>query len=53
MVVREPDGTLREATRDERHRTIQIFYPVEERHIDYPFMFQEPHINVSLEAFLL
>lgn len=48
-MVRESDGTLREATRDERHRTNQIFYPVEERHIDLPKMFEEPQLTDMFE----
>lgn len=46
IVVREADGLLREADREERHRTNQIFYPVEERHMDMPPMFQEEHLTV-------
>ncbi|XP_027195734.1 mitochondrial ribosomal protein S22 [Dermatophagoides pteronyssinus] len=45
IVVREPDGTLREANREERHRTNQIFYPIDERHIELPKMFDEPHLT--------
>ncbi|KAJ6220158.1 hypothetical protein RDWZM_005970 [Blomia tropicalis] len=49
IVVREADGTLREATRDERHRTNQIFYPIEERHIDLPKMFEDPYTDDVLK----
>lgn len=47
IVVREADGTLREATREERHRSNQIFYPVEERSIELPKMLEDPHIEVG------
>lgn len=53
IVIRESNGTLREATREERHRTNQIFYPVEERNIDMPKMFEEPALTVRGCARLL
>ncbi|KAF7491813.1 28S ribosomal protein S22 [Sarcoptes scabiei] len=48
IVVREADGTLREATRDERHRTTQIFYPVEERQIEMPAMFNQENLKQTM-----
>lgn len=40
IVVREPDGTLREAEWDERDRLNQVYFPRDGRKIDVPAMFQ-------------
>lgn len=44
MSVREPDGTLRFPTHEERSRLNHMFYPVESRSIDPPKMFEEKHL---------
>jgi len=40
IVVREPDGTLREASWEQRDRANQIYFPTEERKLDVPAMFE-------------
>lgn len=44
MSVREPDGTLRYPTHEERSRLNHMFYPIESRSIDPPKMFEEKHL---------
>lgn len=46
IVVREPNGILRHAKWDERHRLNQIYYPMEGREIYTPKMFQEQYLKV-------
>ena len=46
IVVREPDGTLRKASWEERDRINQIYNPVEGRQLTTPTMFQEEFLEV-------
>ncbi|XP_018895984.2 small ribosomal subunit protein mS22 [Bemisia tabaci] len=49
IVVREPDGTLREANKDERHRMNQLYFPVKGRSLYHPRMFQPENLKPVLE----
>lgn len=44
IVVREPNGLLRRANREERSRMNEIFYPTEGRSHVTPAMFREEHL---------
>ncbi|XP_076591390.1 small ribosomal subunit protein mS22 [Chaetodon auriga] len=46
IVVREPDGTLRKATWDERDRLIQVYFPKEGRKITAPLIFKEENLRM-------
>lgn len=52
IVVREPDGTLREANKDERHRMNQLYFPVKGRSLYHPRMFQPENLKVNHASFL-
>ena len=45
IVVREPDGTLREASWEQRDRVNQIYFPTEERKLDVPAMFEAEELK--------
>jgi len=49
MSVREPDGTLRTASWDERGRVTQVFLPVEGRTVTPAKMFEEPQLTECLD----
>ncbi|XP_050984503.1 28S ribosomal protein S22, mitochondrial [Labeo rohita] len=49
IVVREPSGTLRKATWNERDRIIQIYFPKEGRKITPPPIFKEENLRVVFE----
>lgn len=49
MSVREPDGTLRYPTHNERSRLNHIFYPKESRTIDPPKLFEDKYLRALLE----
>ncbi|XP_046742511.1 28S ribosomal protein S22, mitochondrial [Diprion similis] len=44
IVVRDPDGILRNADARERHRMNQIYFPLEGREVDVPKLFQENYL---------
>lgn len=44
IVVREPDGTLREACGEERDRLNQTYFPREGRKIQTPMLFKDPEV---------
>lgn len=46
IAVREPDGTLRSATWEERDRLNQIYNPLKGREITVPKMFEDEHLQV-------
>ncbi|XP_014347083.1 28S ribosomal protein S22, mitochondrial [Latimeria chalumnae] len=46
IVVREPNGTLRKATWEERDRMIQIYFPREKRRIAPPPLFRNENLSV-------
>lgn len=46
IVVREPNGTLRKATWEERDRLIQIYFPKEGRKLTTPLMFKEENLKL-------
>lgn len=56
-MVREPDGTLRTASWEERERMLQTYLATPGREIELPKMFTEPHLTSVLDdgkyAFLL
>ncbi|XP_006900411.1 PREDICTED: 28S ribosomal protein S22, mitochondrial-like [Elephantulus edwardii] len=45
IVVREPSGTLRKATWEERDRMIQIYFPKEGRKVLTPIIFKEENLK--------
>ncbi|KAG7237170.1 hypothetical protein INR49_032666 [Caranx melampygus] len=45
IVVREPDGTLRKATWEERDRLIQVYFPKEGRKLAAPLIFKEENLK--------
>lgn len=47
IVVREPDGTLRKATWEERDRLVQVYFPKPGRRLTPPFMFREENLKVG------
>lgn len=49
MSIREPDGTLRGPTHEERSRLNHIFYPSEDRAIDVPKLFEEKNLLKLME----
>ncbi|KAM3615934.1 uncharacterized protein V6R79_009896 [Siganus canaliculatus] len=46
IVVREPSGTLRKATWEERDRLIQIYFPKEGRKLTAPLIFKEENLKM-------
>lgn len=46
IVVREPNGVLRRANREERYRMNQVFFPVDERSHVLPRMFEDECLKV-------
>ncbi|XP_015216500.1 small ribosomal subunit protein mS22 [Lepisosteus oculatus] len=46
IVIREPDGTLRKASWEERDRMLQIYFPKEGRRITPPPVFKEENLKV-------
>lgn len=46
IVIREPNGTLRQATCNERHRMNQIYFPINGRELHTPQMFFHPYLSV-------
>lgn len=44
IVVREPEGVLRQATWDERYRINQIYFPQTDRYFRIPHMFDEQYL---------
>ena len=49
IVVRETDGTLRRATREERYRMNQTYYPHPDRFYEKPKMFEPENMNRLLD----
>ncbi|CAL7942723.1 unnamed protein product [Xylocopa violacea] len=49
IVVREPSGTLRHATSNERHRMNQVYFPIQGREVHTPQMFRDPYLNDLLK----
>lgn len=49
MSVREPDGTLRYPTHEERSRLNHIFYPHDAKSIDTPKLFEEKNLTKLLK----
>ncbi|RWS28206.1 28S ribosomal protein S22-like protein [Leptotrombidium deliense] len=49
IVVREPNGVLRRANRQERYRMNQIFYPRQGRTIELPKMFEDENFEEVLD----
>ena len=45
IVVREPDGTLREASWEQRDRVNNLYFPTEERKFDVPAMFEPEELK--------
>ncbi|XP_030600998.1 small ribosomal subunit protein mS22 [Archocentrus centrarchus] len=46
IVVREPNGTLRKATWEERDRLIQVYFPKEGRKLTAPLIFKEENLGM-------
>ncbi|XP_041126278.1 28S ribosomal protein S22, mitochondrial [Polyodon spathula] len=46
IVIREPDGTLRKATWEERDRMVQLYFPREGRRLTPPPVFKEENLKV-------
>ncbi|CAL1571651.1 unnamed protein product [Knipowitschia caucasica] len=46
IVVREPSGTLRKATWDERDRLVQVYFPKEGRKLTPPLIFKEENMKM-------
>ncbi|XP_037533297.1 28S ribosomal protein S22, mitochondrial [Nematolebias whitei] len=51
IVVREPGGTLRKASWEERDRLVQVYFPKEGRKIFLPLIFKEEHLKVHVAAY--
>lgn len=49
IVIREPNGTLRQATCSERHRMNQIYFPINGRELHTPQMFFHPYLSDLLD----
>lgn len=47
IVVREPNGTLRKATWEERDRLVQVYFPKEGRKLTTPLIFKEENLKVG------
>ena len=50
VIVRDPDGILREASWEERQKMNQIYLPAPGRQIRMPKMFEEAHLQVVMIA---
>ena len=48
IVVRDPNGVLRKANAEERHRMNETYFPQEGRMIRLPHMFEKPYLQVSV-----
>nr|CAG4649577.1 EOG090X0AW0 [Scapholeberis mucronata] len=48
VVVRDPNGDLREASWEERHKMCQIYFPAPGRQIRTPKMFEDEHLQDCL-----
>lgn len=48
IVVRDTDGTLRDADDKERQRLNQIYFPLNGREIDTPKLFQKKYLTVRI-----
>ncbi|XP_071376197.1 small ribosomal subunit protein mS22 isoform X1 [Centroberyx affinis] len=46
IVIREPDGTLRKASWEERDRLIQVYFPKEGRKLTAPHIFKEENLKL-------
>ncbi|XP_034404082.1 28S ribosomal protein S22, mitochondrial [Cyclopterus lumpus] len=46
IVVREPDGTLRKASWEERDRLVQVYFPKEGRKLTAPLIFKEGNLKM-------
>lgn len=51
IVVREPNGILRHANIDERHRMNQVYFPTPDREMHTPKMFTNPYFSVRISTF--
>ncbi|XP_076986370.1 small ribosomal subunit protein mS22 isoform X3 [Tamandua tetradactyla] len=51
IVVREPSGTLRKASWEERDRMIQVYFPKEGRRILTPVIFKEENLKVHHQTY--
>nr|CAG4638648.1 EOG090X0AW0 [Cyclestheria hislopi] len=49
IVVRDPDGTLRDATWEERGKVNQIYFPQQGRELQKPKMFEDEYLNKCLK----
>ncbi|XP_076757295.1 mitochondrial ribosomal protein S22 [Xylocopa sonorina] len=49
IVVREPNGLLRHALPNERHRMNQVYFPIRGREVHTPQMFYNPYLNDLLK----
>ncbi|XP_030634643.1 small ribosomal subunit protein mS22 [Chanos chanos] len=49
IVVREPTGSLRKATWEERDRIIQVYFPREGRKLTAPPIFKEENLKVAFQ----
>ncbi|CAM4556870.1 hypothetical protein PO909_002713 [Leuciscus waleckii] len=49
IVVREPSGTLRKASWNERDRIIQVYFPKDGRKVTPPAIFKEENLRVAFE----
>lgn len=47
VVIREPDGTLRHATWQERDRIVPIYFPQPGKKLQKPRMFEDEYLQVS------
>ncbi|XP_063051708.1 28S ribosomal protein S22, mitochondrial isoform X1 [Engraulis encrasicolus] len=48
MVVREPSGSLRKASWEERDRILQIYFPKEGRQLTHPAIFNQESMKLAL-----
>uniref|UniRef100_A0A0P4WQX4 28S ribosomal protein S22, mitochondrial n=1 Tax=Daphnia magna TaxID=35525 RepID=A0A0P4WQX4_9CRUS len=49
VVVRDPNGVLRDASWEERQKMCQIYFPLPGRQISMPKMFEETHLQDCLD----
>jgi small subunit ribosomal protein S22 len=47
IVVRDPNGVLRKASREERYRINETYFPQPGRSIRMPHMFEKEYLKVS------
>ncbi|KAJ9592584.1 hypothetical protein L9F63_015722 [Diploptera punctata] len=50
IVARDPNGVLRKANGEERHRMNETYFPVEGRKIRTPHMFEKPYLQRLLDS---